>query len=50
VVETPVQEQVALREERVNVERRPVDRPVAAGNDAFREHTVEATESAEERW
>ena len=48
VVETPVQEQVALREERVNVERRPVDRPVAAGDDAFRERTVEATESAEE--
>jgi uncharacterized protein (TIGR02271 family) len=43
-----VQEQVALREERVNVERRPVDRPVAAGDDAFRERTVEATESAEE--
>jgi uncharacterized protein (TIGR02271 family) len=48
VVETPVQEQVALREEHVNVERRPVDRPVTAGDDAFRERTVEATESAEE--
>ncbi len=48
VVETPVQEQVALREEHVNIERRPVDRPVAAGDDAFRERTVEATESAEE--
>jgi uncharacterized protein (TIGR02271 family) len=48
VVETPVQEQVTLREEHVQVERRPVDRPVAAGDDAFRERTVEATESAEE--
>ena len=48
VVETPVEERVALREEHVNVERRPVDRPVAAGDDAFRERTVEATESAEE--
>ena len=48
VVETPVQEQVALREERVQVERRPADRPVAAGDDAFRERAVEATESAEE--
>ena len=43
-----MQEQVALREERVNVERRPVDRPVAAGDDAFRERTIEATETAEE--
>jgi uncharacterized protein (TIGR02271 family) len=49
VVETPVEEQVALREERVRVERRPADRPVAAGDDAlFRERTIEATESTEE--
>ncbi len=48
VVEAPVQEQVTLREEHVRVERRPADRPVAAGDDAFRERTVEATESAEE--
>ena len=48
VVETPVQERVTLNEERVQVERRPVDRPVAAGDDAFRERTIEATESAEE--
>ena len=48
VVETPVQEQVTLREEHVKVERRPVDRPIAAGDDAFRERTVEATERAEE--
>ena len=43
-----MQEQVALREERVSVERRPVDRPIAAGDDAFRERTIEATETAEE--
>jgi uncharacterized protein (TIGR02271 family) len=49
VVETPVQEQVTLREERVEVERRPVDRPLAdADQAAFRERTIEATETAEE--
>jgi len=48
VVETPVQESVNLREERVSVERRPVDRPAAAGDSAFRERTVEAEERAEE--
>ena len=41
VVEAPVQEQVALREERVRIERNPVDRPIAAGDDAFRERTIE---------
>jgi len=49
VVETPVEERVALREERVDIERRPADRPLATGDDdAFRERTVEATETAEE--
>ena len=48
VVETPVQEQVTLREEHVSIERRPVAPPVAAGDDAFRERTIEATESSEE--
>jgi uncharacterized protein (TIGR02271 family) len=49
VVETPVQEQVSLREEHVQVERRAADRPVGAGDDAlFRERTIEATETAEE--
>ena len=48
VVETPVQEQVALREEHVSIERRPVAPPVAAGDDAFRERTIEATETGEE--
>jgi uncharacterized protein (TIGR02271 family) len=48
VVETPVQEQVTLHQERVQVERHPVDRPAAAGDDAFRERTIEATETTEE--
>jgi uncharacterized protein (TIGR02271 family) len=50
VTEKPVEEQVNLREERVNVERRPVDRPLtdADAKHAFRERTIEATETAEE--
>jgi stress response protein YsnF len=48
VVETPVNEQVNLREERVHVERRPVDRPVGAADNLFRERTIEAEERSEE--
>jgi len=49
VVETPVEEQVTLREERVELEREPVDRPLTAADKAdFQERTIEATESAEE--
>ena len=49
VVETPVEEQVTLQQERVHVERRPVDRPVGAGDDVFRgERVIEATERSEE--
>ncbi|HWN52721.1 MAG TPA: YsnF/AvaK domain-containing protein [Xanthobacteraceae bacterium] len=48
VVETPVQEQVNLRTESVNVDRRPADRAVAAEEDAFRERTVEAHANSEE--
>jgi uncharacterized protein (TIGR02271 family) len=48
VREIPVEEQVALREERVRVERRPVDRPVAAGEAVFEERTIEAVERGEE--
>jgi uncharacterized protein (TIGR02271 family) len=49
VVEQPVEERVALREERVDVERRPVDRPItAADGELFREVTLEMTEMAEE--
>ncbi len=47
LVETPVSEQVTLRDERVSVERRSVsDGTVPA--DAFRERTIEMTETAEE--
>jgi uncharacterized protein (TIGR02271 family) len=50
--ETPVHEQVNLREEHVSVERRPVDQVIAAGDnigdaDLLRERTVEMTETAE---
>lgn len=50
VVETPVEEQVGLRDEKVRVERRPVDRPLAADDrhGAFEERTIEATETREE--
>lgn len=48
VTERPVQEQVTLREERVSVERRDVDRPVADADMAFKEQTFEVTETAEQ--
>jgi len=49
VVETPVQEQVTLREERVEVERRPVDRPLTDADRAdFTDRVIEATETSEE--
>lgn len=48
VVEQPVEEQIELRQERVNVERRPVDRPVTNADDAFRERAVEVRQTGEE--
>jgi len=49
VTETPVHEQLRLRNERVDVERRTVDQPLsAADGDAFRERTVEMTARGEE--
>lgn len=49
VTETPVHEQIRLRNERVNVERRSVDQPLsAADTDAFRERTVDMTATGEE--
>ncbi len=45
--EVPVQETVNLREENVTVERRPVDRAVGNAPDAFKEGTIEITETAE---
>ena len=49
VVERPVEEQVRLHEERVSVERRPVDRPVTGAEaTAFQERTIEARATSEE--
>lgn len=49
VEERPVEEQVNLRDERVHVERRPVDRPLTdADASAFQETSFEMRESTEE--
>lgn len=48
VVETPVEEQVTLREERVDVERRAADRPATGGDELFRDRVVEVSETGEE--
>jgi uncharacterized protein (TIGR02271 family) len=48
VVEEPVQERVNLHEERVQVERRPVDRPATGDEKLFQNRTIEAEEHAEE--
>ncbi|APT59121.1 hypothetical protein RGI145_05335 [Roseomonas gilardii] len=48
VVETPVSEDVTLREEHVEVQRRAVDRPVSDADRMFEERTIEATEHGEE--
>lgn len=47
VTETPVEETVALREERARIERQAVDRPAGAG-EAFQEKSIEVSETAEE--
>jgi uncharacterized protein (TIGR02271 family) len=48
VVEQPVEEQVELRQERVTIERRPVNRELQPGDAAFVERTIEAVERGEE--
>ena len=49
IIETPVEETVSLRDETINVERRAVSRDVAdVPADAFRERTIEVTETDEE--
>ncbi|PZO65307.1 MAG: hypothetical protein DI498_09735 [Paracoccus denitrificans] len=45
VREVPVEESIELHSEHVNIERHPVDRP--AGDDAFRDQTLEAREYSE---
>lgn len=49
-VERPVEEDVTLRDEKVQVERRPVDRPVSAASEdeLFKENTYEVREQTEE--
>ncbi len=48
IVSTPVSEQVTLREETVGIERRPVNRVVEAGEDAFRDRSIEVLATGEE--
>lgn len=48
VKEVPVQETVQLEEEHAEIERRPVDRTLRAGENAFQEKSIEVTETAEE--
>ncbi|WP_375383521.1 YsnF/AvaK domain-containing protein [uncultured Sphingomonas sp.] len=48
VTEVPVHEQVRLREERINVQRRAVDRPITDADDAFRDRSIELTATGEE--
>jgi uncharacterized protein (TIGR02271 family) len=49
VTETPVREDVNLREEHVRVDRQPVDRPATSADfDTFEEGVIEVTERAEE--
>lgn len=47
-VEEPVNESVDLRQERVEIERRPVDRAVTGDDAAFQDRTLEAEEYREE--
>ena len=48
VTEIPVHEQVRLRDEKINVQRRAVDRPLTDADDAFRERTIDVTATGEE--
>jgi len=48
VVEQPISEDVTLHDERVEIERRPVDRVLDQGEAAFTDRTIEAEERSEE--
>jgi uncharacterized protein (TIGR02271 family) len=48
VVETPVEQQVSLRDEQVTIERNPVSDGRAVPGAAFTDKTIEMTETAEE--
>lgn len=48
IVERPVEQNIRLREEHINIERLPVDRPASDADFAnFKEGTIELTENAE---
>lgn len=48
VEEKPVHEVIRLREERINIQRRPVNRPAEPGDRAFQERTIEVSAQGEE--
>ena len=48
VIETPVNEQVTLHGERVDIERHAVDRPVSGRDAVFQDREIELEETAEE--
>ena len=49
MVERPVEEQIRLHEERINVRRTPVDRPATDADQAlFQERTIEARAMSEQ--
>lgn len=48
VTETPVEEDIHLRDEKVHVERRKVDRPAESGDHVFEEESIEFSEMHEE--
>ncbi|CAN7701827.1 YsnF/AvaK domain-containing protein [Rhizobium sp. LjRoot98] len=47
-IETPVSEDISLRDENVTIERRTVDRPLSDADAAFQERTISAEERHEE--
>lgn len=48
IIERPVEESIRLREERVNIERNPVDRPATSADlENFQEKSIEMVERAE---
>lgn len=48
VVETPVSQQINLRNESVQIERKPVDRAISATDAMFQDRVIEAEEHTEE--
>jgi uncharacterized protein (TIGR02271 family) len=48
VTETPVEEDIRLRTERIDVERRAADRPIADTEKAFEERTIDVIGTSEE--